>query len=83
MIGKSDKDEIDFVVERSGVGEQNYIYIQVSATVLDSTTLERELVPLRAIHDNYPKLLLTLDDFFVNSNYDGIIHKNIIDWLLE
>ena len=83
MIGKSDKDEIDFVVERSGVGEQNYIYIQVSATVLDSTTLERELAPLRAIHDNYPKLLLTLDDFFVNSNYDGIIHKNIIDWLLE
>lgn len=83
MIGKSDKDEIDFVVENSGLSEQNYIYIQVSATVLDSATLERELKPLRAIHDNYPKLLLTLDDFFINSNYDGIIHKNIIDWLLE
>ncbi len=83
MIGKSDKDEIDFVVENSGLDEQKYIYVQVSATVLDSTTLERELKPLRAIHDNYPKLLLTLDDFFVNSNYEGIIHKNIIDWLLE
>ena len=83
MIGKSDKDEIDFVVENSGFDNQKYIYVQVSATVLDSATLERELKPLRAIHDNYPKLLLTLDDFFVNSNYEGIIHKNIIDWLLE
>ena len=83
MIGKSDKDEVDFVVENSDVEGKSYIYIQVSATVLDPTTLERELKPFRAIHDNYPKLILTLDNFFVNSNYEGIIHKNIIDWLLE
>lgn len=83
MIGKSDKDEVDFVVENSGIEGKSYIYIQVSATVLDPTTLERELKPFRAIHDNYPKLILTLDNFFVNSNYEGIVHKNIIDWLLE
>lgn len=83
MIGKSDKYEVDFVVENSGIEGKGYIYIQVSATVLDPATFERELKPFRAIHDNYPKLILTLDDFFVNSNYEGIIHKNIIDWLLE
>lgn len=83
MIGKSDKDEVGFVVENSGIEGKSYIYIQVSATVLDPATLERELKSFRTIHDNYPKLILTLDDFFVNSNYEGIIHKNIIDWLLE
>ena len=83
MIGKSDRYEVDFVVENSGIEGKSYIYIQVSATVLDPATLERELKPFRGIHDNYPKLILTLDDFFVNSNYEGIIHKNIIDWLLE
>ena len=83
MIGKSDRYEVDFVVENSGIEGKSYIYIQVSATVLDPATLERELKSFRTIHDNYPKLILTLDDFFVNSNYEGIIHKNIIDWLLE
>ncbi len=83
MIGKSDRDEVDFVVENSDLEGNSYIYVQVSATVLDPATLERELKPFKGIHDNYPKLLLTLDDFFVNSNYEGIIHKNIIDWLLD
>ncbi len=83
MIGKSDKDEVDFVVENSDLEGNSYIYVQVSATVLDPATLERELKPFKGIHDNYTKLLLTLDDFFVNSNYEGIIHKNIIDWLLD
>ena len=79
MIGKSDREEIDFVVKNA----QDFMYIQVSVTVLDSDVLERELKPLRHIKDNYPKLLLTLDDFIPESSYDGIVHKNIIDWLLE
>lgn len=79
MIGKSDREEIDFVVKNG----QDFMYIQVSVTVLDSDVLERELKPLRHIKDNYPKLLLTLDDFIPESSYDGIVHKNIIDWLLE
>ena len=79
MIGKSDREEIDFVVQDG----QNFMYIQVSVTVIDSDVLERELKPLRHIKDNYPKLLLTLDDFIPESSYDGIVHKNIIDWLLE
>lgn len=79
MIGKSDREEIDFVVKNA----QDFMYIQVSVTVLDSDVLERELKPLRHIKDNYPKLLLTLDDFIPEASYDGIVHKNIIDWLLE
>ena len=57
-------------------------YFQVSASVLDEKTLRRELAPLREIHDNYPKTLLTLDDIGSGSNYDGIKQLNIIDWLL-
>ena len=79
MIGKSDREEIDFVVKNA----QDFMYIQVSVTVLDSDVLERELKPLRHIKDNYPKLLLTLDDFIPEASYDGIVHKNIIAWLLE
>ena len=58
-------------------------YYQVSASVIDENTLERELAPLREIKDNYPKILLTLDDIGSGTNYEGIRHINVIDWLLE
>ena len=35
------------------------------------------------INDNYPKILLTLDDIIVNPDYDGIKHINLIQWLLS
>lgn len=57
-------------------------YYQVSASVLDEKTLERELAPFLEIKDNYPKILLTLDDIGNGSNYNGIKHINVIDWLL-
>jgi len=53
------------------------------ATVLDETTLGRELEPLQKIPDNYPKFLLTLDEIGAGSNYDGIKQINLIDWLLD
>lgn len=45
-------------------------------------TFEREMRPLRSIHDNYEKIVLTLDRFSIG-NYDGIKVINVIDWLLE
>jgi len=76
-IGKSGRGtEVDFVAVRDKKTE----YYQVSATVLDENTLKRELEPLYQIKDNYPKFLITLDDF--QGDHDGIQQVNLIDWLM-
>lgn len=77
-IGKIGNTEVDFVTEKNG----RTAYIQVTASMTDEKTFEREISPLRAIKDNYPKTILTLDRFTLG-DYDGIAVKNVIDWLLE
>ena len=77
-VGKVDDMEIDFVAQNT----QGNTYIQVSASVRDENTLARELKPLKAVRDNYPKILLTLDDD-PDGDYDGIIRKNALDWLMN
>ena len=77
-VGKIDDMEIDFVAQNS----QGNTYIQVAATVRDENTLKRELRSLQAVKDSYPKMLLTLDDD-PEADYDGIIRKNALDWLME
>jgi predicted AAA+ superfamily ATPase len=75
-IGKAGREtEVDFVAVRDKQTE----YYQVSASVLDENTLARELLSLKQIKDNYPKFLLTLDDF--TGDHDGIRQINLIDWL--
>ena len=70
--------EIDFVAEnREGIK-----YYQVALTTRDEKTLERELKSLQKTGDHYPKCLLTLD-MDLETNYNGIVKKNVIDWLLE
>lgn len=78
-IGKLSENEVDFVVANMNGLE----YYQVAASVLDENTLKRELTPLLEIKDNYPKILLTLDEIGNNTNYEGIKQINLIDWLLE
>lgn len=77
-VGKIDDMEIDFVAQNS----QGNTYIQVAASVRDENTLKRELRSLQAVKDNYPKMILTLDDD-PEADYDGILRKNALDWLLE
>ena len=77
-IGKLGSAEVDFVAQKKG----EIIYYQVSASMIDQTTFERELAPLRSIKDNYKKIVLTLDKFS-QGNYEGIEVVNVIDWLLE
>ena len=77
-VGKIDDMEIDFVAQN----QQGNFYIQVAASVRDENTLKRELRSLQAIKDNYPKILLTLDDD-PEGDYEGIIRKNALDWLVE
>jgi predicted AAA+ superfamily ATPase len=78
-IGKLYEKEIDFVTSDMNETE----YYQVSVSVLDEKTLERELSPLQEISDNHSKILLTLDDVNSGTNHNGIKHLNVIDWLLE
>lgn len=77
-VGQFDNKEIDFVTMKSSKIE----YYQVSLTVMDKNTLEREIEPLKKIKDNYPKYLITMDEVLVNMNYDGIKVINAIEWLL-
>ena len=77
-VGKTDALEVDFVT----VNMQDVAYYQVAATVLDNSTLQRELQPLQAIKDNYPKTILTLDKMPVTF-HNGIKQQNVLDWLLE
>lgn len=77
-VGKLKDKEIDFVTRKN----DELHYIQVTASMVDESTFEREMRPLREIRDNYEKTVLTLDRFSVG-NYEGIKVVNIVDWLLE
>lgn len=78
-VGAVPRGEVDFVTRRGN----DLAYYQVSQSVLDPNTLKRELKPLNAIDDHYPKYLLTLDKIGNGENYNGIKQINIIDWLLN
>ena len=76
-IGKSNAKEIDFVAEKAS----QKIYIQVAYLIPDQVVAEREFSSLLAVQDNFPKMVLSLDRFDLSR--EGIIHKNLIDFLLD
>jgi predicted AAA+ superfamily ATPase len=76
-VGKHDDREIDFVVQRANNERE---YYQISYTVTDEKTFNREISAFDRINDNYPKFLLTMD--YDNVSIRGIQKINIIDWLL-
>ena len=78
QFGKVGGEEVDFVAAQPGGRVE---YYQVAQSVLSEETLNRELAPLQAIKDNYPKYLLTRD--YNNTNYQGIRHINVLQWLLR
>ena len=69
--------EIDFIAQRGTQKE----YFQVCYLLASEETIKREFGAFNSVKDNYPKYVLSLDKF--DFSQDGIIHKNIIDWLLE
>ncbi|MDU5003754.1 MAG: ATP-binding protein [Veillonella sp.] len=78
-VGHLQNGEIDFVAKKPHRLE----YYQVSYSVMEDTTLRRELSPLEKLDDNYPKYLLTMDVLHKTDNHNGIEQKNVLDWLLE
>ena len=76
-IGTLENGEIDFIATRF----EEKIYVQVAYILSDETVINREFNAYNKIEDNYPKYVLSMDKFDFSQN--GIIHKNIIDWLLK
>ena len=77
-VGKVGEKEVDFVTE----GPDGTEYYQVSETVRGAETLARELAPLKAIRDHYPKYLLTRD-YNPPGSHNGIKQLNVLEWLLN
>lgn len=76
-VGKFDDKEVDFIA----IDGNKKMYIQVAYLLAEPSTIEREFSVLEAIDDNYPKYVISMDK--VNRSRSGIIHKNIVDFLME
>lgn len=76
-VGRIADKEIDFVCEDKG----NKLYVQVSYLLASEDTVRREFGSFAGIRDNFPKYVVTLDEF--DMSRDGIKHRNIRDFLLQ
>ena len=76
-IGKLKDREIDFIAQKN----DRIFYYQVAYMLTDEKTREREFGVYKSIEDNFPKYVLSMDHF--DFGRDGVIHKNIIDFLSE
>ncbi|MHB1196512.1 MAG: ATP-binding protein [Lutibacter sp.] len=77
FVGKLDDKEIDFIAEKQG----EKIYVQVAYKLESAQTADREFGPLLAVKDQYPKYVVTMDEFWTES-VEGIKHIHIADFLL-
>lgn len=76
-IGKINNLEIDFICEKKS---NEKIYVQVAYLLASEETLTREFLALEKIEDNFPKYIISYDQFDFSKN--GIKHINIINFLL-
>lgn len=72
----------DLEVDFTAIGPDGVEYYQICETMLSDDTYKRESRPFKAIKDNCPKTILTLDKFGLGSD-DGIKIVNLVDWLLD
>ena len=75
-VGRWDAYEVDFVATKDGLRTD----IQVAYLLADEKTLEREIRPLRAIGDNYPRMILSMDSHF-REDHEGIRWMNIREFV--
>lgn len=76
-VGKVKDKEINFIAKK----EKSLSYYQISYKIRDEKIRERIFETYNSITDNFPKYVLSMDHS--NFSQDGVIHKNIIDFLLE
>ena len=74
-VGKAGDKEIDFVCEKRG----QKLYVQVCYLLASEDTIQREFGAYDSIRDNFPKYVVSMDEF--NMSRNGINHKNIRDFL--
>lgn len=77
-IGKIGDAEVDFIA----INSEGQEYYQVSQSVLEEQTLQRELASLEMIKDHNPKYLLTLD-YTPTVSHNGIRQMNVLEWLIK
>ena len=76
-VGNIGLQEVDFIATKF----ENKIYVQVAYLLTDDDVINREFKVFDNIKDNYPKYVISMDT--LNLSQNGIIHKNIIDFLLS
>lgn len=77
-VGKLDHREVDFIAEKRG----EKLYVQVAYKLDSEPTVEREFSHLLAIDDQYPKYVVTMDEFW-KDDIEGVRHLYITDFLLK
>lgn len=75
-VGKASEKEIDFVCERQG----EKLYVQVCYLLAAEETIQREFGAYDGVRDNYPKYVVSMDEF--DMSRDGIKHRNIREFLM-
>jgi predicted AAA+ superfamily ATPase len=78
FVGKLGTQEIDFVAEKQG----NKIYVQVAYKLENEETVDREFGNLLSIRDQFPKYVVTMDEFWKDS-MEGVTHLYITDFLMS
>lgn len=71
-VGRAGEKEIDFVCEKRG----EKLYVQVTYLLASEDTVKREFGAYDGIQDNFPKYVVSLDEFDMSRN--GIKHRNIL-----
>lgn len=77
FVGKKGDKEIDFIAER----KNEKLYIQVTTNLNDEKVYKREFGNLLEVKDNYPKMVVSYDEFSGSSSYKGIKHVTLLEFL--
>lgn len=78
FVGKLENNEIDFVAEMNGIK----VYVQVSYKLENEQAIKREFGNLLSIDDQFPKYVITMDEFWKDS-IEGIKHLHITEFLMK
>lgn len=76
-VGTLKNGEVDFVADK----DDEVVYVQATYLLGEETTIKREFGNLMAINDNYPKYVVSMDPFQNESNYEGIRHVHLRNFL--